>query len=174
MIQTLDTNLFLFINKGFSNPVLNKLTIIITAIGTSQGILLVGLLLLFFRDNKKRRLALVLFAGITLTYCTIDLLKGWIGRPRPFEVLTGLNLLLKADGSSFPSGHTAMAFMAQTLLSYSFKKWRIALIIFALLVGFSRIYAGVHYPLDVLGGIVVGIGVGYALLAIARLSKIDL
>jgi undecaprenyl-diphosphatase len=174
MIQALDTKLFLFINKGFSNPLLNIVAPIVTMMGTSEFILLVGLALLFFRDSKKRRLALILFAGIALTYFTINSLKSWVARPRPFEVLSGVNLLMKAGSFSFPSGHAAMAFMAQTVLSYSFKKWRIALFILALSVGFARIYVGVHYPLDVLGGIIVGVGLGYALLAIARLCKIDL
>ncbi|OGX18370.1 MAG: hypothetical protein A3K83_06015, partial [Omnitrophica WOR_2 bacterium RBG_13_44_8b] len=160
MVQALDTKLFLFINTGLSHPLLNIITPILTFMGTSEFILLVGLALLFFRDSKRRRLALVLFTGITLTYLTVDFLKGWVARPRPFEVLSGVNLLVKAGGFSFPSGHTAMAFMAQTVLSYGFKKWRIALFILAFFVGVARIYAGVHYPLDVLGGIVVGMGVG--------------
>jgi undecaprenyl-diphosphatase len=174
MVQSLDTKLFFLINQGCSNSLLNILTPIVTMMGTSEFILLVGVALLFFPDSKRRRLALILFAGITLTYFTVDFLKGWVARPRPCEVLSGVNLLMKAGGFSFPSGHTAMAFMAQTVLSYGFKKWRIAFFILALSVGFARIYAGAHYPLDVLGGIAVGMGEGYALLAIARLCRIDL
>ena len=174
MVQALDAKLFFFINRGFSNHLLNILTPIITKMGSSEFILLVGLVLLFFRDSKRRRLALILFAGITLTYFPVDFLKGWVARPRPFEALSGVNLLMKAGGFSFPSGHAAMAFMAQTVLSYGFKKWRITLFILALSVGFTRIYVGAHYPFDVLGGILVGIGVGYTLLAISRLCRIDL
>jgi undecaprenyl-diphosphatase len=81
---------------------------------------------------------------------------------------------MQANGFSFPPGHTTMAFMAQTVLSRVFKKWRAALFMLALSVGFTRIYAGVHHPLDVLAGIIVGIVIGYALLAIARMCKIRL
>jgi undecaprenyl-diphosphatase len=174
MVQALDTKLFLFINRGFSDHLLNILMPIVTMMGTSTFILLVALAFLLFRDNKRRRLALILLAGITLTYFTVDFLKSLVARPRPFEILSGVNLLIKEGGFSFPSGHTAIVFMAQTVLSYGFKKWRIALFLLALSVGFARIYLGVHYPLDVLSGIVVGIGVGYALLAIVRLCSIDL
>ena len=174
MAASLDTKLFFFINKELSCPLLNIIISVITVMGTTEFVLLVGLVLLFFPDSKKRRLAIILSAGIALTYFTVGFLKGWTARHRPFEVLSGVNLLMNAEGFSFPSGHTSMAFMAQTVLSYGFKKWRIVLFVLALSVGFARIYVGVHYPLDVLGGIAVGMGIGYAVLAIARLCRIEL
>lgn len=174
MIQSLDTKLFFLINRDCSNPLFNVAMPIITMMGTSEFVILIGLAFLLFRDSKRRRLGFVLFAGVTLTYYMVSFLKEWIGRPRPFEVLSGVNLLTKISGPSFPSGHTAMIFMAVTVLSFYFKRWRIALCILGLSVGFSRIYIGAHYPLDVLSGIITGAGVGCALLAIARWCKIDM
>ncbi|MDP3731894.1 MAG: phosphatase PAP2 family protein [Candidatus Omnitrophota bacterium] len=174
MLQALDTKLFFFINRGLSHPLLNIIIPIITVMGTGEFISLVGLALLFSRHRSRRWSALILFAGIIVTGLVVYFLKAWVVRPRPFAVLTEVNLLMKAGGFSFPSGHAALAFMAQTVLSRVFKKWRITLFMLALCVGFARIYAGVHYPLDVLAGIIIGIGLGYILLVVTRLCKVNL
>jgi undecaprenyl-diphosphatase len=66
------------------------------------------------------------------------------------------------DGS-FPSGHAATSFAAATVLSFAFPRLAPALFLLAAAVGFSRVYVGVHYPLDVLGGAVLGVLVATAL-----------
>jgi undecaprenyl-diphosphatase len=86
------------------------------------------------------------------------LLKKGIKRDRPCEALSNVyRRISPSDQFSFPSGHTSAAFVMATLLSYFFPSLSIPLFIWALLVGFSRIYLGVHYPSDILAGIVVGI-----------------
>jgi undecaprenyl-diphosphatase len=66
------------------------------------------------------------------------------------------------DGS-FPSGHAATSFAAATALTFAFPRWAPAFFLLALAIGFSRVYVGVHYPLDVVGGAVLGILVATAL-----------
>lgn len=63
---------------------------------------------------------------------------------------------------SFPSGHTTMAFASATSLSLTYKKWYVAVpsYLYAGFVGYSRMRLGVHYPSDVLGGVVIGVGCG--------------
>jgi undecaprenyl-diphosphatase len=65
--------------------------------------------------------------------------------------------------ASFPSGHAATSFAAATVLSFARPRWAPAFYLFALAIGFSRVYVGVHYPLDILGGAVLGVGVATAL-----------
>jgi undecaprenyl-diphosphatase len=85
-------------------------------------------------------------------------LKISIKRLRPYEVVSGIHgRVSPIDQFSFPSGHTAAAFVMATLLSYFFPIMSTPMFCWALLVGFSRIYLGVHYPTDILAGIVIGL-----------------
>ena len=91
------------------------------------------------------------------------LLKPAVARIRPYDVNTAVSLLIKAPlDYSFPSGHTAASFAAVSALYFADQKklWKIFLI-FAVVIAFSRMYLYVHYPTDILGGIVIGILSGY-------------
>ncbi len=107
------------------------------------------------RKSYINAASLLLLEGVSLT------LKLTIKRPRPFETYPDL-IVKKTDGGgfSFPSGHTAFAFGTATSLSLAFPKWYVIApsYLFAGAVGYSRMYLGVHYPSDVLGGIIVGVG----------------
>jgi undecaprenyl-diphosphatase len=71
------------------------------------------------------------------------------------------------DGA-FPSGHAATSFAAATVLAFARPRWAPAFYLLALAIGFSRVYVGVHYPLDIVGGGVLGVGVATALRFLAR------
>jgi undecaprenyl-diphosphatase len=86
------------------------------------------------------------------------ILKQRIKRNRPCEVVSGVHQRISpSDQFSFPSGHTAAAFVIATLIGYYFPAVLVPVYIWALLVGVSRIYLGVHYPTDTLAGLVIGI-----------------
>ena len=88
-------------------------------------------------------------------------LKYAINRPRPFAQYPN-DIIKRTDAGpySFPSGHTSSAFAMATALSLSTKKWYVAVpsYAYACAVGYSRMRLGVHFPTDILGGMVLGIG----------------
>jgi undecaprenyl-diphosphatase len=91
--------------------------------------------------------------------------KPLIARHRPFVSYSGIELMAKPQRSgSFPSTHAAGAFAGAFALARVFPELRVALWIMAALVGFARVYVGVHYPLDVIGGAVIGLAAaGFAM-----------
>lgn len=100
-------------------------------------------------------------ANIAVTYA----IKYSVRRKRPYESYPDRVILRTREESSpaFVSGHTSAAFNLATSLTLSFPKWYVAVpaYLWATSVAYSRMYLGVHYPSDVLGGIVVGIGSAY-------------
>jgi len=86
------------------------------------------------------------------------LVKNRVRRNRPFRSLKGVySSIVPSDQFSFPSGHTAAAFIMATLLGCFFPVLTVPAYLWACLVGFSRIYLGVHFPTDILAGMVLGI-----------------
>jgi undecaprenyl-diphosphatase len=99
-------------------------------------------------------------------------IKEAIGRARPFLVHPEpAPLLVNVIGDSFPSGHAATSFAGATVLArYLPGRWPV-LFLLATAIAFSRVYVGVHYPSDVLGGAVLGVLVATALPLLARVRR---
>lgn len=135
----------------------------VTSLG-NFSIAWVMLALVLILIPKTRKIGLVVMAAVILdsVLCNV-ILKNIFLRPRPCDVNTAINLLIPRPlGYSFPSGHTSASFAAVSALYFSGERkiWKAALAL-AILIAFSRMYLYVHYPTDVLGGILVGIFCGY-------------
>lgn len=111
---------------------------------------------------------LVVAASAGLAWAAANVAKAIETRPRPYEMIA--DAVLRQDpahGTSFPSAHTAVAYaVAIALIPFLPRTLAVAGIVYASLVGWSRIYLGVHYPLDVIAGAGIGIAVGGLTLAV--------
>ncbi len=125
-----------------------------------HGLLSVALAIVLIIFKRTRRTGVQTLMSIALAYIIANLIiKHIVIRPRPYMQYTDLiPLVEKPLDSSFPSGHAANVFAAATAIFLNNKKYGIIAIVFAVVVCFSRLYNLVHYPTDVLAGILIGIG----------------
>lgn len=149
---------FLYILERFRMPVLNELMLIITQLGEETAFLVIAMIVFWCVDKKKGYY--LLFVGFLGTLAN-QFLKLACRVPRPWVRDPNFSILEQAreaaSGYSFPSGHTQSAVGTfGSLAAASDKKWwRWICILLAALVGFSRMYIGVHTPADVLVSVLI-------------------
>ena len=136
---------------------------LITRLGDA-GIIWIILTLILLLIPKTRKTGIIMTAAllVDLVLCNM-FLKNLVARTRPFDVNTTVQLLVaKPRDYSFPSGHTAASFASVTALYLAGEKkmWKAALVL-AVLIALSRLYLYVHYPTDIIGGVIFGSLSGY-------------
>ncbi|MDD4005029.1 MAG: phosphatase PAP2 family protein [Elusimicrobiaceae bacterium] len=141
---------------------------LITRLGSSFFIVPLGLVLMLVPRRRYRVAGIVLFAALVLGQTAVDIMKELFARGRPFQSLDWVRQLVEQGGYSFPSGHTAAAFLTAYVMAWSFKEFKWQIYSLAALVGISRMYVGVHYPSDVLAGALAGLGAGWFAVSVAR------
>ena len=174
-IVEIDKQIMVFLNKTISNPIFDFIMPIITNQNflVFFGLILIGYLAYF--GGKRGRITIVLLliaAGFSDAIC-FQIIKPWVGRIRPsHEFYEYINLLVSKGGKySFPSNHAANSFVFATVLSYFYDRNRISLYILASTIAFSRVYVGVHYPLDIIFGSIIGYIISWIILSLWVIIK---
>lgn len=118
------------------------------------GLVVIIILSLASRDRIPRRAAFIILVP-TIAWFIAHILKAIINSPRPALALDAVKPLFLADGNAFPSGHTTL-FFALTFALYPFHpKLSTLTAISAILISLARVAAGVHWPIDILGGFIL-------------------
>ncbi|MBQ2676989.1 MAG: phosphatase PAP2 family protein [Clostridia bacterium] len=133
--------------------------------------IIIAIVMLCLKSTRKNGFIVGMALILCLVFCNI-LLKNIVARPRPDMAFWSDAIIFRPGGFSFPSGHTTSSFAAAGALFYWNKKVGAAAIVTAALIGFSRIYLGVHYFSDVVSGAVLGLILSVvAVVIVERLFK---
>lgn len=149
--------------QSLHTPVTDILMCFVTKLGNAGMIWILLAAILIFIPKKRRSGAILAVALCVEVLLCNGILKNLFCRIRPCDINMSIQLLIaRPDDFSFPSGHTASSFAAVAALYLAREKrlWKLALVL-AVLIGFSRMYLYVHYPTDIVGGVIVGIAAGY-------------
>lgn len=134
-------------------------------------LLVLGFFVLIFHESSWRRRLFLFIEGALATILSrgilTEIIRFFYHHPRPFEALN-FPPLIPESGYSFPSGHATFYFALATVIFLWNRRWGIWYLIFAALNGIARIYVGVHWPLDILGGAAIGILSGIILHSILK------
>lgn len=166
MLETLlnlDGGFLLFLQESVRNPLLNSIMIFITSLGDEGFIWIVATIALLIPKKTRKIGAMSAVALLGSLVINNHIIKNLVQRPRPFVTFTDIQILIPTPSEfSFPSGHTSSSFAAAAVF-YRFlpKKLGVPSVVLAGLIGFSRLYVGVHYPTDVLAGVIMGILLSY-------------
>ncbi len=176
-----DHTSFIQVNKP-GNKIVDKIMVDLSKYG--REVVWIGMTALLFIVGKKdgRKVAVLLTITFLILIPLGTILKSEVDRPRPASSSDNLLVANETD-PSFPSGHATIVSGGAAILLLRFNRGRqmIAAIILgieALLVSYSRVYVGAHYPLDVVGGILLGTGIACVVIASSKymgpiFSRID-
>ena len=164
----LDKNVFLYIN-GIHSPAWDNVMWWITRARTWIPLYIVLLVIVIYKERPYRFIFTILFVALVVTLCDqfSVLIKNLVERPRPTHDPEIANLVhivnnYRGETYGFVSSHAANFFGVATFLSNQFKhfRWSLFLFIWALVIVYSRVYMGVHYPLDIICGAMLGVLIG--------------
>lgn len=153
MLKELNLNRIIQLD-GFFQFISNSTSFI--SWGVPVLLLLIGL---FKRQTRIRQKALFILSSVGISTITSFIFKYTIDRPRPFVTYSFIEKMSIGGSPSFPSGHTTEAFAFALALCFACPKWYVIVpsLLWASIVGYTRMSLGVHYPSDVLAGVVLGI-----------------
>jgi undecaprenyl-diphosphatase len=163
-LQSLDRQLLSFFSEGIRNCFFDSLMPFVSAINQHGEIwIAISIILMINKNTKIRRLGISVLIALALGSILVELvLKNTIARARPIGDEFNFNFIINLPESySFPSGHTTSSFAAFGVFLFSKARYRYLVLALAALIAFSRMYLHVHYPSDILGGIILGLSCGW-------------
>ena len=170
--QTADAELAVAVNHAFLGTPLTSLMVVAAEYGREYFWIPVVAVMLMLGSRRTKLLAIELAVLFIVGIALGEALKVATFRPRPFESIDTIITRVPTDlDSSYPSGHALIVTIGAAFSVLTFKKKIVSLlfVLEAAIVCYSRVYVGMHYPLDVVGGILLGIGVvGVGLFVIER------
>jgi undecaprenyl-diphosphatase len=169
----LDTALMHLLNVEWTHPLLDRT---VPLFSDFDVWIIPFVILLIVIVIKERLKGVLIVAGLGLTILISEtmstrVVKELVGRIRPCHIYEWVRLVGSycPNSAAFTSTHAANITSAITFLSFFFPRWLLFVMVpLAIIVGYSRVYKGVHYPLDVIGGAILGIGCGWGIYVLLK------
>lgn len=156
-LYDIDKKLFDFFNNFIKCRFLDIIMPLVTKLGSASISICIPLIMVIFGDENIKKLGIECLTAITSSHLLVQILKRMISRERPYNIFKNINTFgMTLKDSSWPSGHTTASFSLATTISMNLPYIGVMVIGLALIVGISRIYLAVHYPSDVLSGLLIG------------------
>jgi undecaprenyl-diphosphatase len=161
-VHTIDSRLFLLVNHLPHTAFSNALALFLSGIGSYGFIWFVIAIALFLREEKKdHRFFLPIITTLLATWVLVEyILKNIVARIRPTDAIDAWVFVTNLTDYSFPSSHSAIAWAMAAVLSRYEPRIRWVFYTLASLIALSRVYLGVHFPLDIVGGAFFGYCIG--------------
>ncbi|NLY45498.1 MAG: phosphatase PAP2 family protein [Tissierella sp.] len=159
IFKSFDNYLIRLINDRIKNDFLDKFMYRVTDLGGAIFSTVFSIILVLFGNATIRLIGLEALVVLGLSQIVVQSLKLILSRERPYTIIEHLNTFgISLKDYSFPSGHTTASFSIATVLALNIPNVLLLTYLIATIIGVSRIYLGVHYPTDVLAGIILGVG----------------
>jgi undecaprenyl-diphosphatase len=168
--MSINVDLFYFINHNLQNPICDLILPLITHLGGFVWLLIILVVLIIYAKLKNKetlkKVAIIALCALLFADLITYAVKLIVQEPRPYLTLDNVRLLVYEDDVfAFPSGHststvaviTIFVLKIRELVKKHYNVAKILLILFAIVIMFSRIYCGAHYPFDVLAGAIIGL-----------------
>jgi undecaprenyl-diphosphatase len=170
-LYSLDKTLLRFFSEGIKNGFFDVIMPFFSFINNHGEVwIALAIILMINKNTRVRRLGITVL--IALAFGNIigeQILKNLIARARPIGEEFNFNFIVSLPKSySFPSGHTTSSFAVFGAFLFSKARYKYWVLLLASLIAFSRMYLHVHYPSDILGGIVLGLLCGWAAVKLGK------
>lgn len=159
LLKRFDDYLIKLINDRMKNDFLDKFMYRITDLGGAIFSSIFSLALVILGNRAIRLIGLEAIVVLGISQLVVHSLKLGLSRARPYKIIEQLHTFgIELRDYSFPSGHTTASFSIATVMALNIPYVSLLVYAVATIIGISRIYLGVHYPTDVVAGLILGIG----------------
>lgn len=150
-----------WIREHLTNPFLDMVMPLISSLARhGEFWIVLALILLCFKKTRKAGVAMAMAMACGFLVGNLGL-KNFFARIRPYDMVEVEMLVEHLSDFSFPSGHTLVSFNAAIALHHYHRKWGIAALVLASVIACSRLYLFVHYPTDVVAGVLLAVGLAW-------------